>query len=244
MSERNIIFFDLETTGTSINNDRIVQICCLKTNQNLKVIEPPKNILLNPCMPIPKEASDVHGITDDMIIGKNTFQQISKSLSYYFFGCDLAGYNIINFDIPLLMSEFDRCKIEFEINGIEIYDSYKIFANKEKRDLTAALKFYTGEEMKGAHDALNDVLATTKIFGSQILCYGMSLEDACKESREKDYVDLTGKLITNSNGEVCYNIGKEKNTPVTFNRGFGLWMLRNDFPVDTKKIIKKLLNIK
>lgn len=241
MTDRNIIFFDLETTGTSITKDRIVQLSCIKVNSNFEIIEPIKDILVNPEIEIPKGASDVHGITNEMVIGKPTFKQYSQSVFNYFKDCNLAGYNIKHFDIPLLIEEFFRCGIDFSISDKLIYDAYKIFSTKEKRDLAYALKFYTGKKIEGAHNAVNDNFAALDVLKSQFFQYGLDLNTAHAEFKDENEVDLTGKLIKNENGDICYNIGKAKGVPVIKDFGFGEWMLRGDFPRDTKNIIKTIL---
>lgn len=246
LTDRNIIFFDLETTGTSVTKDRIVQLSCFKVNTKFELIEPIKDIIVNPEMEIPKGASDVHGITNEMVLGKPTFKQYAQAVYDYFKDCNLAGYNIKHFDIPLLIEEFFRCGFDFNVSNKLIYDAYKIFSTKEKRDLTYALKFYTGKEMEGAHNAVNDNLATLDILKAQFFQYGLDFNTAHYEFKDEKEVDLTGKLIKNENGEICYNIGKAKGVPVIKDFGFGEWMIResSDFPRDTKGIIKKILYAK
>ena len=156
-----IIFFDLETTGVDIAKDRICQIACIKIDLDGNQTE--KELLINPNMPIPKEATEVHGITDEMVVDKPTFANISKSLLEFFEGCDIAGYNSNVFDVPLLAEEFSRSRIEFpnwELNFVDVLQYERLLKPNKLADV---YKRYTGKDLEGAHDALNDVRATLEI---------------------------------------------------------------------------------
>lgn len=238
-----IIFFDLETTGVSVTKDRIVQISAIKTDENLKIIEK-KKLLINPTILIPKEASDVHGITDSMIQYSPTFKQISKAMLEYFNTVNIyAGYNINKFDVSLLSEEFIREGLEWPNKDSRFIDSYKIFSSREKRDLSSALKFYSGKEMEGAHDAENDVIATIDILEGQQFRYSINLESCIEESSSKDFVDFDGKLIL-KDGIVCFNIGDNKGKAVISDPKFATWMLGKDFSTNTKNIIKSIFGWK
>lgn len=241
--ERPIIFFDLETTGTSIIHDRIVQIAAIKIN--IDGSEEEKKTLVNPCIPIPKDATEVHGITDDMVEKAPTFTQISKSLFNWMKDCDLAGYNSDNFDVPLLSEEFNRCKITFPVENTCFIDVLKIERLVNSHKLENAYKRYTGNDLDGAHDALFDTRATKEVLYAQIEKFGLNTLPADLEKfglDGKERVDLSGKLYKNESGEICYSFGKSKDIPVKIDPGFGQWMLRNDFPSDTKRMIIKILN--
>lgn len=237
-----IVFFDLETTGTSISKDRIVQISAVETDLNLNVLSPIKNILINPTIPIPKEASDVHKITDEMVKDKATFDKYAKSMLPYFSDCILGGFNIKRFDIPLLAEEFARCGIDLPLKDRQVVDCYNIFAEKEPRNLSAAFKFYTGDEMQNAHDAEADTTATVSILKGQLFMYNESIEQLINICKNDDnYVDFAGKIIT-IDGNPCYSFGKHKGKKVLDYTDFAYWMLREDFPLETKNVIKKILN--
>jgi DNA polymerase-3 subunit epsilon len=156
-----IIFFDLETTGIDIAKERICQIACIKIDLDGKQTE--KELLINPTIPIPKEATEIHGITDEMVADKPTFANISKSLFEFFEGCDIAGYNSNVFDVPLLAEEFSRSRIEFpnwELNFVDVLQYERLLKPNKLADV---YKRYTGKDLEGAHDALNDVRATLEI---------------------------------------------------------------------------------
>lgn len=245
-----MIFFDLETTGTSVTRDRIVQIAAVKIDSNYNVIPgTQKKILINPSIPIPAGATKVHGITDEMVKDEPVFSDYAKSMFKYFSEPVIAGYNIRNYDVPLLSEEFARCGIVWPSPDVKIIDQYKIFSLNEKRDLSSALKFYTGETMEGAHDAENDNLATIKIFKGQLDKYPdlakmdtAQLHNFCNEG--KTMLDIAGKIGVNEKGEAYYTFGKSVNVLVKNDPGFGNWMLKNDFTSDTKRVVKELLNIK
>ncbi len=244
-----ILFFDLETTGTSITKDRIVQISAVKVDpdNNFNIIEgSSKNILINPTFCIPAEATKVHGITDAMVIDKPVFQKYSNSMFAYFSGVTLAGYNIRSFDVPLLSEEFARCNISWPAKDLKTIDAFSIFRLKEKRDLATALKFYAGEVLEGAHNAENDNLATLKVLKGQLAMYPElatmdinQLHDFCSDGKKT--LDLAGKIGINANGEAYYTFGKAINKLVRNDTGFANWMLKNDFSNDTKNVVTQLL---
>ncbi len=242
-----IIFFDLETTGVSTTKDRIVQISAVKVDKDFNIIpDTKKKLLINPEMPIPAGATKVHGITDEMVKGQPNFKSYATSMFNYFDGCVVAGYNISVFDVPLLSEEFGRCGLTWPAKKIQVLDSFKIFRIKEKRDLASALRFYTGEVMEGAHDAENDNLATIKILKGQLKMYPDlstmdidALHEFCCDGVKT--LDLAGKIGINEQGQAYYTFGKDSGKTVKENPGFASWMLKNDFPADTKSVINKLL---
>ena len=245
-----ITFFDLETTGVSVTKDRIVQISAIKVDEKYNLIaESKKNFLINPTIPIPKGASDVHGISDEMVKDKPTFKAYSEGMFQYFSNTAVAGYNIRGYDVPLLSEEFGRVGIAWPPPDIKMIDAFSIFKQKEKRDLSSALKFYAGEEMTGAHDAENDNLATIKILQGQIAMYPEiaamdlnQLHDFCIAGKKT--LDLAGKIGINEQGQAIYAFGKDIGKTVKENPGFAQWMLKNDFPKETKNIITQLLSTK
>lgn len=242
-----IIFFDLETTGTDTTKDKPVSFAA--TKEYISEDKPIEKLsfLINPCMPIPPGATAVHGITNEMVQGAKTFKEMANELYAFFRGCDIAGFNILTFDVPMLSDCFAAEGLQFPEDGCNIIDAYKIFAHYERRDLTGAAKFYLNETHDGAHDALADVLMTRKVFLAQIYKYpelnNMSPTEAqalCMDGA----VDLAGKIKNNASGVPCYNFGKAKDTPVKEDPGFGFWMLKNSFPENTKAIVRQLLNVK
>lgn len=234
---QDIIFFDLETTGVSITKDRIVQLSAIKVNQDMQIIDK-KKILVNPTIPIPKEASDVHHITDEMVKDCPRFKSYSKAVFEFFKDCILAGFNIKNFDVPLLAEEFAREGLDFNFD-IKIIDAYQIFIQKEKRDLASAVKFYCGYDIEGAHDAEVDNKATIDVLSGQMFAYGMSLNE-CIEFCKTETLDFAGKIGL-KDGEPIYTFGKDKGKKVRDEPGFARWMLSQDFSSNTKSIIRDIL---
>lgn len=244
-----IVFFDLETTGTSTTSDRIVQIAAAKLQPSLNGEIEIKKVLVNPGMPIPPGATKVHGITNEMVKDKPTFASYAKSLFELMSGCNLAGFNIRTFDVPLLAEEFSRVGIDFPEPGMCYFDSCRIFHSKEPRDLSAAVRFYTGSELTGAHDAGADVVGTIEVFRAQMKKY-TELQDMDEKQLDlfctggKNVLDLAGKIAINDDGVPVYTFGKAIGKPVSSDKGFGEWMLKGDFNTDTKNVLKKLLYAK
>jgi DNA polymerase-3 subunit epsilon len=240
-----IIYFDLETTGTEVDKSRIVQIAAARIDPETGEAKT-KKVLVNPGILIPKEASDVHGITDQMVEGCPTFKAISKSLFEYMDGCDLGGFNIINFDVPLLAEEFLRAGLNWPAPGTLFIDAMKIFYEKEPRTLSGAVKHYLKREHADAHDAQADILATIEVYHAQLKAYAdlgqmdrQELHDFCQGDEKR--VDLAGKIVLNATGVPVYSFGKDKGKSIKNNPGFAIWMLKNSFPTETKNHLKKLL---
>ena len=254
-----LAILDAETTGTSVTKDRVVSLA-------IKIIfpdgRPPeeKYTLVDPGCHIPAEATAVHGITDEMIKaardgkGAPTFSQIAKSVAATLSGCVLGSFNGDRFDLVLLSEEFNRCDIQFPEENFKSVDAMIIFHEKEKRDLTAAVKFYTGEDIEGAHNALFDVKATHAVLISQWDKYpdlrDMDIEQLAEFSRKKDRVDLAGKLKRLENNLIVFNFGKyyEAQTPVATvfknDPSYYTWLMSDkyDCPADTKRWFKKIYN--
>ena len=249
MNQKNYCFFDLETTGKSITRDRIVQLSAIAVDQQLNQSGSAIELFFNPKMPIPQEAVNVHGITNDMVKDAPVFKSLATGIAAYFSDCIICGYNIMAYDIPLLSEEFGRVGIEWPSKETVIIDVYKIFALKEKRDLANALKFYTGKAIEGAHNAVNDNLATIEVLKGQLEMYPdlremdhAALYAFCNDGKKN--VDLAGKIVLNDDGIPVYSFGKSQGVPVAKDRGYGEWMLKNDFPANTKKVIRDILKIK
>ena len=238
-----LVFFDLETTGTQPNADRIVQFACVKRYPDGKEVE--WETLVNPGCPIPPEASSIHGITNEQVADAPTFAALAPKLVRALDGCDLGGFNVRRFDIPMLLAEFARAGQSFSIDSRAIIDAMSIFYLQEPRDLSAAVKFYLLQEMTGAHNALNDVRATLRVFDAQTKRYKLpDTASGVSELCAGDSVDLAGKLVWKE-GEVTVAFGKQKGKALRWlaknDRGFLDWMLRGEFDADTKAIVSQAL---
>lgn len=240
--KRPLIFFDLETTGLNVATDRIVSLAITKLMPDQSIEK--KYVLVNPQMAIPKEATDVHKITDEMVKDKPTFKQLSKGIHEFIKDCDLAGYNNNNYDNALLQEEFFRCGIEYPTEDVQSVDACFIFKHFEKRDLASALKYYCNEEMENAHNSEADTNATVKIFMAQIERYpelrGKSIEEIAKLCNPDNRVDWQGKIIRDKDGDYAYNFGASKGQKVKNNLGFIDWILNKDFPATLKTLLQKI----
>lgn len=240
--KRPLVFFDLETTGTDIARDRIVQIAILKLHPDGG--EDEKTRLINPGMPIPATATAVHHITDETVADKPKFRDIAKGLAEIFRGGDIAGFNSNRFDIPILVEEFGRCSIPFPDPDAKLIDVQVIYHRKEERTLAAAYKFYCGKVLAGAHDAEADVKATLEVFKEQIEKYddiGNTPEELHRYCNSDAIVDYARKLMRNEKGEIVYAFGKNRGKPVLDDPGYAEWMLEGDFAESTKNVLRRLL---
>ncbi len=240
-----IAFFDLETTGVDVSKDRIVEIAILKVNPNHSTES--KTYRVNPTIPIPKEASKIHGITDEDVKDAPTFKQIAKEITKFLEGCDLAGYNSNQFDIPLLAEELLRADVDFSIKNRKFVDVQVIYHKMEQRTLSAAYKFYCKKELEGAHGAEADTLATYDVLRAQLDKYDSltnDIEELSKISYHRKSADLAGRIVYNSKGEEIFNFGKHKGKTVEEvlekEPSYFAWMLNADFPLYTKKILTEI----
>ena len=252
-----LVFFDLETTGINIAQDRIVELAMLKVMPNGDTEK--KVQLVNPTIPIPEESAMIHGIRTEDVQDKPTFKELAKNLAKFLEGCDLGGYNIVRFDVPLLVEEFLRADVDFEVSQRKLVDAQRIFFLMEKRTLSAAYQFYCNKELIGAHGAEADNDATFEVFKAQIERYnGQEATDTSGKpigTIENDMasihnmiaskmVDLAGRLVFNDQGIEVFNFGKHKGKPVAeiFKRepGYYDWMMKGDFPLDTKRKLTKI----
>lgn len=237
-----IVFFDLESTGVSTTKDRIVQIGAIKLLPN--GTEEVKNVLINPTIPIPHEATMVHGVSDEDVKDKPKFRQIAKSFAAWLSGCDLAGYNSDNFDIPMLIEEFDRAGIVFPEQNTNFIDVLKIERMVSSHKLGETYKRYTGEELEDAHDALADVRATLTIFQKQLEKHptlpinAADIDALCQGENKR--VDFAGKLYE-QDGLIYWRFGKHKGQLVSETTSYANWVLGSDFPSETKAQIRKVL---
>jgi DNA polymerase-3 subunit epsilon len=237
-----ICFFDLETTGINITSDRIVEISVLKVFPNGK--EERKTWRVNPEMPIPKEASDIHGILDEDVADKPTFKALAKEVHNMIKDSDLGGFNSNRFDIPLLAEEMLRADVDFDMKNRQAIDVQTIFHKMEQRTLSAAYKFYCNENLEDAHSAAADTKATYEVLKAQVEKYD-ELENSTKFlaefSARKKFADFAGFIAYNKKGEECFSFGKHKGKLVTEvlekEPGYFGWLLNADFPLYTKKVL-------
>ncbi|MDG1573207.1 3'-5' exonuclease [Robiginitalea sp. M366] len=240
-----ICFFDLETTGTNIATDRIVEIAILKVHPNGN--KESRSWLVNPGVPIPAEASAIHGITDEKVAGEPTFKALANDIHQMIRGCDLAGFNSNRFDIPLLAEELLRAGVNFDMKNAVAVDVQTIFHKMEKRTLEAAYQFYCGKELRDAHSAVADTEATYEVLLSQLERYP-ELENDIKAlsefSSHKDTVDFAGFIQRDEHGVPVFSFGKHKGRLVTEvlqeEPGYFGWILNADFPLYTKKILTQI----
>ena len=246
-----IIFFDLETTGINIASDRIVEISYLKVDVNGN--ESSKTIRVNPQMPIPEKVIAIHGISNEDVKDAPSFNEIARSLAKDFEGCDLAGYNSVKFDIPLLAEEFLRSGVDIDLKRRKFVDVQVIFMKMEQRTLSAASKFFLNKELTNAHSAEADTMATYEVLQAQLDRYSNLENDIGKLaefSAHNRNVDFAGRIIYNEEDVEVFNFGKYKGKPVLEvleqDPGYYGWMIKGDFPLYTKKILTsiKLSSIK
>jgi DNA polymerase-3 subunit epsilon len=243
---RPLAFLDLETTGINISTDRIVEIAIVKIN--IDGTKQVKRKLINPQMPIPAGATEVHGITDDMVKEAPTFKQVANEIKQFIEGSDLGGYNSNRFDIPMLIEEFLRAGIDFSVEGKKFVDVQKVFHLMEQRTLSAAYKFYCNKSLDGAHSAEVDATATWEVLEAQIERYpqiGDTVESIVKFTGEDDIVDFARRFIKDKGVEV-FNFGKHKGKPVVQvlkdEPQYYDWMMKGDFPMNTKQKLTEILN--
>lgn len=233
-----MIFLDFETTGTDIKTDRIVQLCMIKVfDKGERIV---KSTLVNPTIPIPKAASDVHGISDEQVKDAPEFKKIAKGVHEFIKGCNLAGFNSNSFDIPLLYCELNRAGITWDYSTSNFIDVRSIFTRKEERTLSAAVKFYLDKDHTDAHDAIADVQATIDVFKAQMLKYEDLPHTAAELSTycnfDKSRCDISGCFAKDDKGDYVLNFGKHKGKRAADVKDYLKWMLSSDFLPDAKAI--------
>jgi len=259
--QQDLVFFDIESTGLNVIRDRIVQIALIKyfaDGREAAELE----MLINPTIPISQEAMDVHGITPDKLRDKPTFGDVAQQL-YDFIGvADLCGYNSDRFDVPMLMEEFARVGIEFNLDNRKSIDVQKIFYKMEPRTLQAALKLYCGKTLEDAHDALADVKATVDVLKGQIIRYdnvdhidgdGFTTKAPIKNdmnaihefTHDNRLIDVTQRLKYDAQGQIVFNFGKHIGKPVaetlSKDKQYYHWILDKEFSTQVKQLVKKLV---
>jgi DNA polymerase III subunit epsilon len=256
--KRPLAFFDLETTGTNIGTDRILEMAVIKLHPDGS--EEVKAWLVNPGMPIPLESSLVHGIYDEHVVNEPAFESLAASIAEFIGEADLAGYNSNKFDIPMLMEEFLRCGVEFDLNNRHFVDVQNIFHQMEQRTLKAAYQFYCDKQIVNAHSAEADTRATMEVLLAQVArYYNMEWEDKKgvksipvvgdvealhKFTNLSNPVDFAGRLVYNEAGEEVINFGKHKGKLVedvfTAEPSYYSWMMQGDFPLYTKRKLQEI----
>jgi DNA polymerase III subunit epsilon len=252
---RPLAFFDLETTGVNVASDRIVEISILKVHTNGSK----ENLTcrVNPMIPIPYETTIIHGISNEDVKNEKTFPELAGELAKFLEGCDLAGYNSNKFDIPILVEEFLRAGIEFDVKHRRFVDVQNIFHQMEQRTLKAAYKFYCEKELENAHSAEADITATYEILLAQLQKYEHTEHTDKKGNKFKpvkndvDHLhsftqtqrnaDLAGRIIFNEKNQEIFNFGKHKGRLVEDvlkeEPSYYSWMMNGDFPLYTKKVL-------
>lgn len=244
---RPLALIDLETTGINVATDRIVEIYILKVMPDGSLHN--KHKFINPGMPIPKASSDIHGITDDKVKDAPTFKEVANELKQFMDKADIGGFNSNRFDVPLLVEEFLRSGLELEMDGRRMVDIQQIFHTMEKRTLAAAYKFYCQKELIDAHSAAADVGATWEVLQAQVKHYeqlGNTVESILNFIGEEKVVDFARRMVFNENGEEVFNFGKHKGKTVVevlqTERQYYDWIMKGDFPLDTKQKLTEILN--
>lgn len=256
--KRPLAFFDIESTGVNVASDRIVEISILKAMPD--GTEQIKTMRINPGIPIPLEASLVHGIYDEDVAHEPNFKQAGEELARFLDDCDLAGYNSNKFDIPLLVEEFLRAGIDFEVDDRHFVDVQNIFHQMEQRTLKAAYQFYCGRNLENAHSAEADIKATYEVLLAQIERYENKEWEDRKGNKSKPvqndvpalhaftsqnkWADLGGRLVYNDKGQEVFNFGKHKGRTCVdvfqTEPSYYAWMMQGDFALTTKKKLEQI----
>lgn len=239
-----IVSIDIEATGLNVVTDRIVSLGMVKIFPDGRRV--PTHKVFNPGITMSAEVIECHGITNDQAATCEPFGLYAPVAAAAMHECDLAGYNLMNFDLPMIDEEFRRAGIKFPFNEALIIDVGNIFKKKEARTLEAAVLFYTGTKMEDAHNALSDAQATVSVLDAHVRRYpdlmAMSRDELAAFSKFDDRIDLAGKLVKDKDGDPAYSFGQNtKGVKVRDNPGFGFWMLGKDFPEQTKEILRDIL---
>ena len=237
--------FDLETTGIQVAKDRIVEISILKVNPDAS--RESKTWLVNPEMPIPKESSEIHGITDDKVKDAPKFREIAGKVLEMISGCDLGGFNSNRFDVPLLAEELLRAGLDFDLSKFKLVDAQTIFHKMEPRNLTAAYQFYCKKDLENAHSAEADVLATFEVLDAQVKHYPdlpSDIASLSEISSHHKFADLAGFIAFDKEDKEIFTFGKYKGQRVkeVFQKDLGYfgWIQNADFPLYTKKVLTSI----
>lgn len=244
--QRPLAILDLETTGQSVSQDRIVEIAIIRQMPDGSQVR--KRKLINPQMIISPEVIAIHGITNEMVKDAPTFKQVANEIKQFLDGCDVGGYNSNRFDLPLLIEEFHRAGMDVQFSDCRTVDVQRIFYAMEQRTLSAAYKFYCNKELIGAHGAEADASATLEVLIAQTQRYpqlGNSLDTICRFAGEEDMVDFARRMVL-KNGKVVFNFGKHLGKPVAevlkAEPTYYDWMMKSDFSTNTKRKLTEVLN--
>lgn len=235
-----IASFDLETTGTDTSTDRIVQIGIHFEGAEREDIQ----TLVNPGIPIPESASEVHGITDEHVATAPHFSVVAELILERIAGCHLMGFNLHNFDVPLLWEEFHRNGFSWDPNDHQIIDVFNLYRQLNPRTLSAAVQQYLGRSHDDAHGAHADAKATADVLRAMRAAHpeiDVPVEELASVSRMDRRVDLAGKIVLSDQGVPCYNFGKNYGRPVAHDPSYAQWMLGGNFPEHTKQVLRKIL---
>lgn len=254
MSHRKIAIFDIETTGLDIVNDRIVSFAAVRGEfgcYSKSMMIPMENVMAFKCNPgveMKPEVVNVHGITNEEVKALPSFTHFAPKIAAFMQDFHLGGYNVRNFDLPMLAQEMERAGADPEwLKDKLVIDACTIFRRKEERTLSVAVEKFCGHPHTDAHSALADALATYDVLEGELAHYpdlfAMSAADLHAYCDPERRVDLAGKIVLTETGTPVYNFGKVKGTAVVKDPGFGRWMLRNDFTEDTKRVVSKLIGI-
>lgn len=251
--KRPLIFFDLETTGLNVTTDRIVEISVVKVYPEGHPLRRPdgepevKTHRINPEIHISEQATAIHGITDEDVKDCPTFKQYARNLAKYMEGCDIAGFNSTQFDIPMLEEEFIRAGVEYDFSRCRLIDVQTIFHKMEKRTLAAAYMFYCNKDLEDAHSAEADTLATYHVLKAQLGKYAGQIENDVEKLAEftsNNKLDYAGRIIKNEAGEPVFNFGKHKGRLVKEvlekEPSYYDWMMKGEFPQNTKKVLTRI----
>lgn len=241
-----LVFFDLETTGTNINTDRIVEICYLKVYPNGN--EEAKTLRINPEMHIPEASTTIHGIHDEDVADCPTFKEVAKDIARDIEGADIAGFNSNRFDVPVLVEEFLRAGIDIDLTKRKFIDVQVIYHKLEQRTLSAAYKFYCGKNLEDAHTAEADTRAAYEVLKAQLDHYPDVLQNdinyLSEYSSYSKNVDFAGRIVYDDNGVEVFNFGKYKGIPVSEvlkkDMGYYGWIMNGDFTLNTKNVLTKI----
>lgn len=241
-----LVFIDIEGTGTDPAKDRIVSLSTIVIAPNNDTTAAPSSSwMFNPGVKMSDEVIAIHGITNEQAALERPFADAGFALMEKLDGVDLAGFNLLNYDVPILWEEFHRAGLTWDLSGTRIVDVGNIFKKKEERTLTAALKFYCGKNHTGAHLASCDALATAHVMAAQLVRYPelseMGIAELAEYSQFDKRFDLAGKIIVDAEGFPVYSIGKSKGVRVKDDQSFGWWMLGKDFSEQTKKVLREYL---
>lgn len=240
-----LAFIDIEATGSNVATDRIVEIAIIK--QLPDGSRSTKRKIINPQIPIPQVVCDIHGITDEMVKNAPTFKQAAHEIKQFLDGCDLSCYNAYRLDIPMLIEEFLRAGVEFEMKNRKLVDVQKIFHQMEQRTLAAAYKFYCNKTLENAHSAEVDALATAEILNAQLEKYpqlGNNIDSVLKALGDDNIIDFARRFIFDDKGKEVFNFGKHKGRPIAdvlkSEPQYYDWMMKGEFPMNTKQKLTEI----